>query len=285
MGAGRFLTEFFSLILTAGAALLLFFMILGGSRDSFPLNTFYFLEADTSLISGAPAMARWTFWGICSVSASAKNFACTSNKAAFPFDPVSNFGTIMNIPPSFIDNSSTHFYLTRFAFCFSLISLFFTVCTLFVGFLSLFSRLAAGISSFTNGLALLFSAAMASLLTANYVMAVNGFHDVDLEAKLGVKMMGFMWAIVAIHLISEFGYGLGCCLNKGRGNKSSDNSNDDQDVRILRTDNANLSGTGRDDSSFTRTTSIRTPGPNGQGFFKSVRNERKTQEDEAYTEY
>ncbi|ANB14323.1 Fmp45p [Sugiyamaella lignohabitans] len=88
------------IIFTAGAALLLFFIVLGGSRNSTPLNEFFWLEADTSKVPGAPSLTRWTFYGICHV-VDGRNANCTSNKADFGFDPIHTFGTHTGLPDDF----------------------------------------------------------------------------------------------------------------------------------------------------------------------------------------
>lgn len=93
----------FGLFFMAGAILLIFLTLLGGARNSNPLNLVYFLEADTGNIPGAPATSRWTFWNLCGVSADGKN-ACGDTHVDFPFDPPShrNFDTTQNIPHEFI---------------------------------------------------------------------------------------------------------------------------------------------------------------------------------------
>jgi hypothetical protein len=94
---------FLGLFFTAGALLLMFLTLLGGARNSRPLNEIFFLQVDTSNIPGAPSLSRWTFWEICAVSANGKN-QCGSSYPDFPFDPPSrrNFGTTENIPSAFI---------------------------------------------------------------------------------------------------------------------------------------------------------------------------------------
>jgi hypothetical protein len=94
---------FLGLFFTAGAILLIFLTLLGGARNSTPLNEVYFLQADTGNIPGAPATSRWTFWNLCSVNSNGRN-DCGSTHADFPLDPPSsrNFGTTVNVPPEFI---------------------------------------------------------------------------------------------------------------------------------------------------------------------------------------
>ncbi|EGC42358.1 actin cortical patch protein Sur7 [Histoplasma capsulatum var. duboisii H88] len=90
------------LLFTAGAFILMMLTLIGGSRNTNPLNRTWFLEADTSNIPGAPETSRWTFWGVCGVS-DGKN-DCHGTTAAFPLDPPSswNFDTTDGVPPQFI---------------------------------------------------------------------------------------------------------------------------------------------------------------------------------------
>lgn len=94
---------FTGLFFMAGAILLIFLTLLGGVRNSNPLNQIYFLQADTSNIPGAPSTSRWTFWQICGVLNNGRSH-CTDSDPDFPFDPPNpnNFGTTTNVPPEFI---------------------------------------------------------------------------------------------------------------------------------------------------------------------------------------
>lgn len=90
-----------SLVLIAGAVLLILLILLGGGIGHNPVNQFYFLQADTSGIPGAADISRWTFWNACSV-VNGRN-ACPAAHPAYPLDPPSNFdGPDTKIPPQFI---------------------------------------------------------------------------------------------------------------------------------------------------------------------------------------
>ena len=91
---------FVSLILIAGACLLILLTLLGGAVGTNPTNQFFFLEADTSGIPGAAGLTRWTFWNACSVNNGRD--ACPAVHPAFPLDPPRNFGSEKNVPPQFI---------------------------------------------------------------------------------------------------------------------------------------------------------------------------------------
>ena len=90
-----------SLVLTAGAALLIFLVLLAGAVNGFPENGIYFLEAETSNIPGAKSISRWTLWNVCGDN-NGNNVNCGPLNAAFPFDPQSNFGSQKNVPSGFI---------------------------------------------------------------------------------------------------------------------------------------------------------------------------------------
>lgn len=90
-----------SLILIAGACLLILLTLLGGAIDHSPTNKFYFLQADTSGIAGAASQTRWTFWNACSVKNGGND--CPHVHPAYPFNPPDNFdGPDDGIPKQFL---------------------------------------------------------------------------------------------------------------------------------------------------------------------------------------
>lgn len=71
-----------SLILIAGAIVLMFFVVLSGVTNSTPLNKTYFLRADTSSILGSGrAVSQWTYFYVCGEG----NTDCGSPVPALPF--------------------------------------------------------------------------------------------------------------------------------------------------------------------------------------------------------
>ena len=89
-----------SLVLIAGALLLMLLVVIGGAVDKNPTNQFYFLQADTSAIPGAPGTSRWTFWNTCG-DTNGRN-ACPHVHPAYAFDPKKNFGTTTGVPASLV---------------------------------------------------------------------------------------------------------------------------------------------------------------------------------------
>ena len=70
-----------SLILIAGAIVLMFFVVLSGVTDRTPLNKTWFLQADTSSIAGSGrAASQWTYFYVCG----AGNTNCGSPVPALP---------------------------------------------------------------------------------------------------------------------------------------------------------------------------------------------------------
>ena len=63
------------------------------------------------------------------------------------------------------DRTRKYYYLTRFMFAFVLISLFFAVCSLFLGVFALCSRIGSYMSSFLCSIALFFQTLTAALMT------------------------------------------------------------------------------------------------------------------------
>ncbi|KAL8688391.1 MAG: hypothetical protein Q9218_005682 [Villophora microphyllina] len=178
-----------SLILIAGAILLMLLTLLGGAIDKNPTNKFYFLEADTAGLGSAAAKTRWTFWSSCSVTD--EHNVCPKVHPAYPFDPKRNFGT------SDIFGGTKYYLESRFMFAFVLIALFFAVCALFLGLIALFSRIGSFLSSAMCSVALFFQTITAALMTAVYVQGRNAFRSANHTATLGRYNFGFMWAAVA----------------------------------------------------------------------------------------
>jgi len=117
-----------------------FFIVLSGAQvGGSSISQIYFLQADTGGVSNPNDNyrnpARWTYLSICGVQ-NGNNNDCTSTRAAQPFNPVGNFGTSSGLPDRF--GSENHFYyLSRFAWVFYIIALFFAVVTFFLGMLAL----------------------------------------------------------------------------------------------------------------------------------------------------
>lgn len=185
---------------------------MAGSQNASPLNKFYWLQADTSGISGAPSTTRWTLYNRCEVSGG-DNVHCTKTTAAYPFDPVRNFGTSTGVPSALADHRKTYYYETRFAFAFYLIAIFFDFFAFVFSFVGIPSRLGSGLSALSDILAFVFSAAASALITACYVKAKNAFKDDGHSAKLGVKMFAFTWTVVFLHILCFF---FSCCACAGR---------------------------------------------------------------------
>ena len=155
-------------MLLAGGIVLQFLVILSG-LNSTPLNQIYFLQADTNAITNGNTQfrnpARWTYLDICGVGANGLNADCTSTRPALPFDPVRNFGTTTGVPDAFVNHRNYYFYLSRFAWVFYLIALFFAVVAFLLSVFALFARLGAYISGFTVFLAVGMQAIAAALMT------------------------------------------------------------------------------------------------------------------------
>lgn len=146
------------------------FIALAGAVDGDPVNRWYFLEADTSQIPGAPPLSRWTYWNVCGVDGSRTACGDASYEKvhpAFPLDPAGSrtFDTDTGVPENFVKNSGYYFLMTRFMFAFMLIALFFAVCALLTGLLALCTRIGAYLSSLLTLVALFFQLIQASLMT------------------------------------------------------------------------------------------------------------------------
>ncbi|KAE8353259.1 actin cortical patch SUR7/pH-response regulator pali [Aspergillus coremiiformis] len=214
MAFSRVLLGFLGLFFTASALLLMFLTLLGGARNSTPLNEIYFLQVDTRNIPGAPAVSRWTFWNLCAVGTNGRS-DCGTSYPDFPFDPPShrNFDTTTNIPAAFIGTS--HYFLTsRFTFPFLIIALFFAVLSLFTGFLAMCTRIGGYVSSLLAWVALIFQIITTCLMTAVYVQGRNRFNSNGQAARVGSKAFGFMWTAVVCLFLSCILYCLGGTIGR-----------------------------------------------------------------------
>lgn len=143
------------------------FILLAGAVNGNPVNQWYFLQADTSNIAGAPALSRWTFWNVCDGSDGTNQCGAAGYgtvRPARPFDPPRNFGTESGVPPEFI-NTRYYFYMTRFMFAFALIAVFFGAIALLTGVLALCTRIGAYLSGLLASFAFFFQALTAALMT------------------------------------------------------------------------------------------------------------------------
>jgi len=196
--AARGLFGLVSLVLVAAGLLFALFILLAGAVNGNPVNHWYFLQADTGGIPGAPPVSRWTFWNICDGSTGVDNCGGQgfgSVSPARPFDPPShrNFGTTQGVPAGFV-GTRYYFFMTRFMFAFALIALFFGACALLAGLLALCTRLGAYLGGLLTTIAFIFQALTASLMTAAYVKGRDHFRSNGQNATIGKYAFGFEWA-------------------------------------------------------------------------------------------
>ncbi|KAK9495966.1 SUR7/PalI family-domain-containing protein [Lipomyces doorenjongii] len=205
MAARNILVALVPFILLSGATLLLLFIVLAGIKDSNPLNRIFYFQADTSGIGDAPPISRWTLWNVCSVS-NGLNSNCTPNHPAYAFQPDVNFGSTNGVPSAILNNHSTYFYLSRFAFAFFLIATIFSGFAFLSGLFALCSFLASCVTAGLALAALITDIIASSLATALYVKARNAFHSEGRSASLGVKLFAFAWTSVVCLILCSVGY-------------------------------------------------------------------------------
>ncbi|KUJ13949.1 putative SUR7 family protein FMP45 [Mollisia scopiformis] len=208
-----------SLILIAGALVLMFFVVLSGVKDSTPLNKTYFLRTDTSSITGARPISQWTYFYVCGDG----NTDCGSPVPDLPFG-YAWVGGGSGAPSDFLGGhgkdttSKYYFFLWRFGWVFYLMGLVSTVVAFFTALLAPCSRLASGFSGVVLMFALFFYTMGVSLMTAEFVKAHDAFNRAGLTSKIGRYAFGFSWgAWAAIFLATIFLF-LGC----GAGGRSDD---------------------------------------------------------------
>lgn len=144
-----------------------FLIILSGAISSSPENQVYFLQASTNGVTGSsiPNPARWTYFAVCGTDSNGNNANCGSTTAALPFNAPQNFGTSDGLPADLVNNTNRYYYLSRFAWVFYIIALFFAVCAFLVSLLALCSRLGAYLTGATTAIAWFFQTLAAALMT------------------------------------------------------------------------------------------------------------------------
>ncbi|KAJ5846172.1 hypothetical protein N7534_009841 [Penicillium rubens] len=214
MGFSRATLGFTGLFFMAASILLIFLTLLGGARNSNPLNQIYFLQADTGNIPGAPTTSRWTFWNLCGVTNGRND--CGETHVDFPFDPQA---TVTSTRPKMslrsLSGRTNHYFLTsRFMFPFLIIGLFFAVCSFFTGMLAICTRIASYLSGFLAWIALTFQVITTCLMTAVFVQGRNAFENNGQNASLGVKAFAFMWTASVCQFLSCLLYCLGGAVGR-----------------------------------------------------------------------
>jgi hypothetical protein len=211
-----------SWILLGGAVTMMFFVILSGFSSSTPLDKIYFLQADTSGISGARSITQWTYFYVCG----AGNQNCGSATAALPFG-YAWLGNTAGAPAELIGDhgsgttSTYYFYIWRFGWVFYLMGLTFACLAIITGLLSC-TRLASGLSSLFCFIATFWTALAAALMTVEFVKARDVFRAQGHDAQIGTYAFAFTWASVfALFLASILFFG-GCFVGRKKDVVASD---------------------------------------------------------------
>jgi len=182
---------FISWLLIAASILFMFFVVLAGVDGKTPLHKTYFLQADTSTISGARPTSQWTFFYVCGLG----NTDCGAAVPALPFGAAWGNGAT-GVPSGLFgshDGTNTHYYyIWRFGWVFYLMGLFFDVFAFFASFLSCL-RIGSGFAGLLAAFAWFWFTLAASLMTAEFVQARNRFHEAGLSAKISVYAFGWTW--------------------------------------------------------------------------------------------
>jgi hypothetical protein len=199
-----------ALLFLSGSLVMLWFIILSGLTPNPPLNNTYFLQADTSEITGARPVSRWTYFFICgdgntdcsgAKPAPAFGSAWVSEPKNAPEELVGGFGDATT--------SFYYWYMWRFGWVFFLITLFFEVVAFFAGFIACCGRLGSAIAGFVAMVALFFSTISVSLMTATFVKARNAFLNDGRDAHVGTYAFGFAWGSWAALLIASILFCMG----------------------------------------------------------------------------
>ncbi len=182
-----------TLLFLAGNTLLLILIILSGSMTNYPVDRFYWVQADTSGIPNAANTTRWTFWGACSITDGHTTCGDHLSPAA-PISPLDNFKTKVNVPQKFIDHRNRYYYLSRFSFCFFWIALAFIGVAFLLYILSFCSKIILQVVLILSIVGFIFNMVAVVLQTAVSVMGRNAFHDANRSAKVSAPLLAIAWA-------------------------------------------------------------------------------------------
>lgn len=164
--AARPILSAISIFFLAAGIVLQIFVVLSGAINTLPMNKVYFLQASTDGISGSnvPNPARWAYFSTCGVR-NGNNANCGKVQPAHPFDPRRNFGTRNGLAEGFLNNGSYYYYMSRVAWAFYIIALFFAAVALLLSVTALCSRLAAKLTGLMTIIAVVMQAVAAALMT------------------------------------------------------------------------------------------------------------------------
>lgn len=167
---------------------------------NFPVDRFYWVQADTSGIPNAASITRWTFWGACSVTDGVTTCGGHLSPAA-PISPVDNFDTTVNVPSKFISKRDTFYYLSRFSFCFFWIALAFVGIAFLLYILTFCSSFILKVVLILSIVGFIFNMVAVVLQTAVSVLARNAFHDAYRTANVSAPLLGIAWASLVVSFI------------------------------------------------------------------------------------
>ncbi|SMN19442.1 similar to Saccharomyces cerevisiae YML052W SUR7 Plasma membrane protein that localizes to furrow-like invaginations (MCC patches) [Maudiozyma saulgeensis] len=197
--SAKLLWKIITLLFFAGNVLLLILIIISGTTQHYPVNRFYWVEADTNGIPNASSLTRWTFWGACG-EVNDKTVCGENLSPAYPISPVDNFKTKENVPKRFISERDAFYYLSRFAFCFFWIALAFVGISFILFIFSWFSRYLLQVVFILMAFGCLFNVCAVIFQTAVTAMAKSSFHGDDRHAKIGASLMGIAWASAVVSI-------------------------------------------------------------------------------------
>jgi len=181
-----------SWVLLAASIVFMFFVVLSGVKNTTPLNKTYFLQADTSSISGARPISQWTYFYVCG----AGNENCGAAVPGLSLGDAWGKGAT-NVPSALFSThhhatSTSYYYIWRFGWVFYLMGLTLAVFALLAAFLSCL-RIGSAFAGILSLGSWFFFSLGASLMTAEFVKARNQFHKAGMSAKIGRYAFGWTW--------------------------------------------------------------------------------------------
>jgi len=209
-----------SLVLIAGALVLMFFVVLSGVKSTIPLNKTYFLTADTSKITGARPVSQWTYFYVCGSG----NTDCGKAVPALPLG-YAWVGGGAGAPTTLLGKhghqttSTYYYYMWRFGWSLYLVSLVFTVFAFLTSLLAPCARLASALAGFMLVICLFFFSIAAALMTVVFVKLRNVLNSSGHTASIGKYAFGFTWGAWAALFLAMVFLFLGCGASSRKEDK------------------------------------------------------------------
>lgn len=188
-------------------------------------------EVDAAKQIAGIADQYWVYmWNYCSGDAAGNIHYCSPRTTSFWFDPQTVWHLSGSVASHFFSselNDGLHVYqdLAKFAFICYVVAFSANAATLVVGVFAICSRWGSLATTIVASIALLFTIAYASAVTAMYAVLTGAFHtafaEFDIDTALGVKALVVVWLACAFGIAAAVFWLISICCGSGRSRSRS----------------------------------------------------------------